>query len=229
MFVDFAILFIFGSLTCYISRQTVLTMRFFLSCSLLATAATIAAVDNLFDDSFSDASGFLDIPQDGLQDVSQDALPDWTSEDLKTIQDDNLFSDSAPMEFVSTTTDLASLDLLASCPVDGAQSSGTLRARDGENSCANPVPLQGGLRETLDRLRRLWSGEIKFDLMKPTSSDPSPEGPPPPGIIPTEPADNNKCRADYPYHVCCEQRGAIIEEREDMDIFEDFQWCQNSM
>lgn len=214
-------------------------MRFFLSGSLLATAAIIAAVDNLFDDSFPDASGFLNIPQDGLQDVSQDVsqnlsqdpLLDWYSEDLDITQNGNLFSDFDSTDLLSTTTDLDSYDLLASCSVDEQQSSDTLRVRDDdENSCANPVPFQDGLRETLDNLQRLWNGETLMDLMKPTPPEPDPEEPPPPGIIPTAPPDDvRRCSAEYPIPLCCSHRGSLMEERGGIEIYHYVSGCERGM
>lgn len=203
-------------------------MRFFLFGSLLTTAATIAAVDTLFDDSF-DASDFLDIPQNGLQDVSQDSSLDWLSKDVNIIPNENLFNDPDLTDFVSTTTNVDFPDLLTSCSVDEQQSWNILRARDGENSCVNPVPFQDDSSEALDGLMRLGNGDSLLNLMKPISSDPSLEDPTSPVFIPTELKDKNVCRPEYPAHLCCRQLGPFLELRADIEIYKAAHLCLFSM
>ena len=88
----------------------------------------------------------------------------------------------------------------------GGQPLGRLRARVDGDVCgtnSQPAPLQGGLREVGEKLQRLWNGETWWDLKKPNSPDPEPEGQPPPNLIPIVPDDNNKCPSSYPSHLCC--------------------------
>lgn len=200
------------------SISIIIIMRFLPFVPLPMIFVAIAMSENLFSNPAPDElSTFQDSPQDllaslNLLDDSQmtidnndDLFDDLDTQDLFSIEDQDPATVSSSME-------------VASCSTEGGQLLNRLRSRDGVSCPAysNPVPLkketptQNNIGDLIRKVNTIFFDPDPLPVpAEPEQEDPlkSPEG-----------SKRDKCRPEFPKHLCCNYREGPIDTESASDL-----------